>query len=118
VSVEEVWLLWRAEAVVGYALTHVTGAVLTIRAVLVLDGHDPGDAVAALLPYTAAEYVQVQVDGPGEATSLMRIGFPPAQTDWGTFMIKPLTPELTLDDARRMLAVDTERFLFSMLDVT
>jgi hypothetical protein len=33
-------------------------------------------------------------------------------------MLKPLLPELTADDARRLFGIGTDRFLISWLDVT
>jgi hypothetical protein len=33
-------------------------------------------------------------------------------------MVKPLIPDVTIEDARRLFGIDTNRFLISWLDVT
>ena len=37
---------------------------------------------------------------------------------WGAFMIKPLTSQVTVEDARRLFGIGTDRFLISWLDLT
>ena len=33
-------------------------------------------------------------------------------------MLKPLAPDVTVDDARRLMGIGTDRFLISWLDMT
>jgi hypothetical protein len=41
-----------------------------------------------------------------------------AHPDWSAFMLKPLIPKVTVDDARRLFGIATDRFLISWLDTT
>jgi hypothetical protein len=41
-----------------------------------------------------------------------------AQPTWDGFMIKSLVPEVSIEDARQLFGIGTDRFLISWLDVT
>ena len=118
VGVNEVWLLWEGGDLAGYVLAKVSESVLTVSDLLLREGPEAVAAVAALARQADAPYVQVSVDRPSEAVSLRRAGYRIADPTWGTFMIKPLTPEVTVDEARGLFGIGTERFLMSWMDVT
>jgi len=83
-------------------------------------GH-PADAALAVKSIARVEnvsYIQVCVKHPAVAKSLRLAGFTGEQPDWGVLMIKPLTPDITADDARRLFGIGAERFLISWLDTT
>ena len=63
-------------------------------------------------------YVKVKISRPSEIASLRTAGYHVAHPDWGAFMLKPLTPDVTVEDARRLLGIGTDRFLISWLDMT
>jgi hypothetical protein len=65
-----------------------------------------------------APYVQVGMSRPSDIASLKRAGWQVTYPNWASFMVKPLVPELTADDARRLFGIGTDRFLISWLDVT
>lgn len=55
---------------------------------------------------------------PSDIADFQRAGWQVAHPNWEAFMVKPLLPELTADDARRLFGIGTDRFLISWLDVT
>lgn len=114
----EVWLLWQDHELVGYALAGVTNSVLSVGSLLLAEGVDAGAAIAALAQDDMIAYFKVRVDHPSVAASLQRAGYPEALPDWGVFMIKPLTPAVSIAAARRLLGIGTEQFLISRIDIT
>lgn len=48
--------------------------------------------------------VKVKISRPAEIESLRRAGYQVAHPDWGTFMVKPLLPKVTAEDAPAFLA--------------
>jgi GNAT superfamily N-acetyltransferase len=118
VSANEVWLLWQGSELVGYALARVLEAVGVVSDLLLRDAIDTVQAVAAVVRQTTAPYVHVRANPPSGLASLQQAGYQLAQPDWGTFMIKPLIPEVTVEDARRNFGIGTDRFLISWMDTT
>jgi GNAT superfamily N-acetyltransferase len=118
VGVNEVWLLWEGGELAGYALARVSESVLTVSDLLLREGLEAAAAVAALARQTYAPYVRVSVNRPSEVASLRRAGYGIADPTWGTFMVKPLTPDVTVDEARGLFGIGTERFLLSWMDIT
>lgn len=118
VDAHALWLLWQGDDIAGYALAKVADSVLRVSDLLLREGVDAAGAVAALARQTNAPYLQVNVYRPSEAASLQHAGYQLARPDWSTFMIKPLTPEATTDDARHLFGMGTEQFLMSWMDLT
>lgn len=118
IDAEAVWLLWDGDAPVGYAIAQPSEQVLMVSNLLLVEGADAAEAIAAMARALAVAYMSVRIDHESVATSLRQAGYPPAQPGWGVFMMKPLTPEVTVEEARSLLAIGTERFLISDIDVT
>jgi ribosomal protein S18 acetylase RimI-like enzyme len=118
VDANEVWLLWEGDDLAGYALARVADSVLRVNDLVLREGVDAAEAVAALARQTNAPYLQVNLYRPSEAVSLQHAGYQLARPDWSTFMIKPLTPEMTAGDARHLFGIGTEQFLMSWMDMT
>lgn len=118
VGADEVWLLWNDDELIGYALAKVTESVLRVDNLLLVEGVGAATAVAALAHDPSVPYLQVRVDHPSVAASLRQAGYPLERPNWSTFMVKPLIPEVTPVDARRLVGIGTERFLISPIDVT
>jgi len=118
VNVGEVWLLIDKGEVTGYALAGVLDGVLGVTDLLVLENVDVAGAVAALTRELKAPHVCVRVRRSSEIASLREAGYQIAQPDWSVFMVKPLTAEATMHDARRLFGLDTEDFLISWMDTT
>ena len=76
------------------------------------------EAIAAIVPELNAPYVQVSMSRPSDIDRLRRSGWQVAHPDWGAFMVKPLLPDLTAEDARHLFGIGTDRFLISWLDTT
>lgn len=118
VGLEDIWMLWENNRAVGYALAREDKTVLNISNLLLCNGVDATEAIAALASQVKTNYVKVKISRPSEITSLCTAGYHVAHPDWGAFMIKPLTPDVTVEDARRLLGIGTDRFLISWLDIT
>jgi GNAT superfamily N-acetyltransferase len=117
-DLKDILILWQDQQPVGYALTRLEKDVLIIRDLAHLADIDTAAAVAAVAAHIKSDYVQVTVSRPRAVKSLKNAGFQVAHPNWTAFMIKPLTPDLTLDDARSLFAIGTDNFLISPLDVT
>jgi len=118
INVEDFWLLWRDDELAGYATTRVLETALLIDYLLIKVGSDTATAVSALAKELPTSFIQVRVDRPSVHDSLRQAGFPEGLPGWGTFMLKPLIPEITVSQGRRLLGIGTERFLTSMLDTS
>jgi GNAT superfamily N-acetyltransferase len=117
-SLKDIWILWEGDQPVGYALARVDTSVLSISSLLLLSEVDAAEAAAAVVSGLKTDYVRVKLSRPADFASLQRAGYQVAHPDYEAFMLKPLLPTVTVDDARRLLAVGTDRFLISWLDVT
>jgi GNAT superfamily N-acetyltransferase len=118
VSLADIWILLENNRPVGYAFAHADDSMLTIHNLTLQQGMDAAEAVAAVAAELRSAYVKVAVSRPVEISSLRRAGYHVAHPDWEGFMIKPLIPEVTVEDARRLYGIGTDRFLISWLDVT
>lgn len=118
VGLEDIWMLWENNNLLGYALANRDRTVLNISDLVLKNGIDAAEAVAAVASIQKTDYVKVKVSRPGEIASLRQAGYHVAHPDWGAFMIKPLMPQVTADDARRLMGIGTDRFLISWLDMT
>lgn len=118
VKLEDIWILWDNDQPVGYALTHADKTMTKISDLLLSYGVDAAEAVAAVVSGLKTSYVQVRVSRPTDISSLQRAGYQVAHPDWGAFMVKSLLPEVSVEDSRRLLAIGTDRFLVSWLDMT
>lgn len=117
VAGEDVWIILENNRPVGYALAHLHNSVLNISSLLVSTEVDTCEAVAAVAAELKTSYVKVKINRPGEIESLNRAGFQVAQPTWGAIMLKPLVPQVTVEDARHLFGIGTDRFLMSWLDV-
>jgi len=115
---QSLWLLSDRDGPVGYAVANNTRSVLKINNLLLFEWVDPVLAVTALAHQCEAAYTRVRVDYLRDTVRYVRAGFRLAERDWGVFMVKPLTPQVTIDDFRSLYGVDTDRFLISYIDVT
>jgi GNAT superfamily N-acetyltransferase len=114
----DIWILKENNRVVGYALAHLDQTTLTISNLVLHRNIDAAEAIAAVAAELKSAYIQVKVSRPIEITSLQRAGYHVAHPTWDGFMVKPLVPEVTVEDARRLYGIGTDRFLISWLDVT
>ena len=118
VKLEEIWVLWENNAVVGYAFARKEKSMLLINIQVLRMDINAAEAIAAIASELQAPYVQVSISRPSDIDSLRCAGWQVAHPDWGAFMVKPLTPDVTIDDARRLFGIGTDRFLISWLDET
>jgi GNAT superfamily N-acetyltransferase len=118
VDLNHIWMLRENTHTVGYAIVHPNQDLLLISNLVLQQETDPAEAVAAVVAELRSHYVQVSLSRPVEVSSLQRAGFHVARPNWDGFMVKPLTPDITADDARRLFAIGTNRFLISRLDFT
>ena len=118
VSLAELWVLWETNRPVGYAIARTDGTLVTISNLALQDGVDPLEAVAAVAAEIKSAYVQVSISRPVEMKRLRHAGFHVAHPTYSSFMVKPLVPEVTFEDARHLFGIGTDQFLISWLDVT
>jgi predicted acetyltransferase len=112
------WILLENHRAVGYAIAHCDETLLTISNLTLQTGIDAAEAVAAIAAELQSAYVQVSISRPVEIASMRAAGYRVAHPTWSGFMVKPLVPEVTIEDARRLFGIGTDRFLISWLDVT
>lgn len=117
-ELKDVWLVSRDDLPVGYAVTRLSGKVLSVSELLLDEGVGTPAAISALVHAVHGEYVQVRLNHPGDIPGIPEDVFSAAKPAWGMFMIKPLIPGLTVGNASHLLGIDSDRFLLSALDVT
>jgi GNAT superfamily N-acetyltransferase len=118
VDVTDIRILWENRAPVGYAIAQKNKSILNISSLLLKLDTDVTEAVAAIVNEVKTSYVKVKITRPIEIDSLRRAGYQVAHPTWGAFMLKPLLPDVTVDDARHLFAIGTDHFLISWLDVS
>jgi hypothetical protein len=117
-GVDEVWLLWSSTKLIGYAVAKVLEAVLTVSDLLLGEGIDAASAVSAITRETTAAYVRVTANCPCHMSDLQRAGYQLTAPDWGTFMVKSLTTDMTIEAVRSLFGIGTEQCLMSWMDMT
>jgi GNAT superfamily N-acetyltransferase len=118
VNLEDIWILCESNAVVGYVFVRKEKAMVLINVQVLRMDVNAAEATAAIVSELKAPYVQVSISRPSDIDSLRRAGWQVAYPDWGAFMVKPLLPEVTIEEARHLLGIGTDRFLISWLDTT
>ncbi|MDI6694671.1 MAG: GNAT family N-acetyltransferase [Anaerolineales bacterium] len=118
VKVEDIWVVWENRAPVGFVFANKNELLLKVNIQILRADIDAAEVVAAVASQIKASYVQVTLSRPADIASLRCAGWQVAHPNWEAFMVKPLLPELTGDDARRLFGIGTDRFLVSWLDVT
>lgn len=119
---QNLWLLWQDDALAGYAAGYVTAhgprSLLRVGNLLLADGLDPLAATAALAQAAEARYVQARLDKQGDLAAFAAAGLQATPQSWGTFMVKPLAADASIEEFRLLYGLDKQRFLISYLDVT
>ena len=118
VDLSDLWILKENGHPIGYAFVHTDQSMLKISNLTLKPGTDATEAVAAVTAEQKSLYVQVKITRPAEIVSLRRAGYQVAHPTWDAFMLKPLIPDVTVDDAHRLFGIGTDRFLISWLDLT
>ncbi|UCD40812.1 MAG: GNAT family N-acetyltransferase [Chloroflexota bacterium] len=118
VNSSDIWILRENNRVIGYALTSSDQTMLTISNLVLQRNIDIAEATAAVAAELKSEYVQVKLSRPSEITSLRNAGYRVTHPTWDAFMVKPLVPEVTFEDAQERFGIGTDRFLISWLDTT
>lgn len=118
VKLEEIHILWENNQPVGYALASVDQSILNVSNLVLRSGVSPAEAVAAVVSLVRTGYVRVKISRPVEIASLRRAGYQVAHPDWSAFMLKPLIPEVTVEEARWHYGIGMDRFMISWLDTT
>jgi GNAT superfamily N-acetyltransferase len=118
VNLEEIWILWENNAAVGYVFARKEKSMLLINVQVLRTDINAAEAIAAITSELKAAYVQVSMSRPSDIDSLQRAGWQVAHPDWSAFMVKPLLPDLTAEEACHLFGIGTDRFLISWLDTT
>lgn len=118
VELDDIWIILENREPVGYVFTHKEDLILKIDIQVLRKDISAVEAAAAVASKLRTSYAQVSLSRPSDISSFQRMGWQVAHPNWEAFMVKPLLPELTADDARRLFGIGTDRFLVSWLDVT
>jgi GNAT superfamily N-acetyltransferase len=118
VSQEHIRVLWKNKEPVGYGIARADRDVLMISDLLLQADIDVTEAIAAIAWEIKASYVQVSISRPVDISRLRRHDYQVSHPNWAAFMVKPLIPGVSIEDARRLFGIGTDRFLISWLDVT
>lgn len=118
INLEDIWIILENNQPVGYALTERDETMLSISNLSLQVGIDAVEATAAIAAELKSAFIQVRISRPVERASFQRAGYYVAHPSWSSFMLKPLLPGVTADDARRLFGIGSDRFLISWLDVT
>lgn len=118
VKLDEIWILWENNAVVGYVFARKEKSILLVNVQVLCIDINAMEAIAAIASELKAPYVQVVMSRPSDIDSLRRAGWQVAHPDWSAFMVKPLLPDMTAEDACQLFGIGTDRFLISWLDTT
>jgi GNAT superfamily N-acetyltransferase len=114
----DIWILFENNRIVGYVLARIEKSHLSINNILLRRNTDVVEAIAAITAELKSAYIQVKLSRPIEITSLRNAGYHVAHPNWDSFMVKPLVPEVTFQDAQELFGLGTDQFLISWLDVT
>ena len=118
VPVEDIHILWENDVPVGYTFSHQNKSVLQISNLTLRQGIDVAEAIAATIGNVKTPYMAVTLSHPREISSLRSAGYQVAYPNWEAFMLKPLTPDVSVNEARKLFGIGTDQFLISWLDTT
>jgi hypothetical protein len=118
VPLEDIWVLWENSQPVGYVFAQKDHLMLKISVQVLRPHIDAAEAIAAVATHIQATYIRVDISRPSDIASLERAGARVSYPGGGAFMVKPLDPGVSIEDARRLFGIGTDRFLISWLDTT
>jgi hypothetical protein len=118
VNLDDIWIVWENNESVGYVFTRKENLMLHINIQLLRMDIDAVEVAAAVTSKIKSAYVQVTMSRPSDILSFQRAGWQVSHPIWDAFMVKPLVPDVTIEDARRLFGIGTNRFLISWLDTT
>ncbi|MHA1940464.1 MAG: GNAT family N-acetyltransferase [Candidatus Hodarchaeales archaeon] len=114
----DIWFLWKDNRLVGYFIAKFSGSILQVIDMLLATEINVAEAISSLVTKLPANFVQIRSTRDTVTKSLMKNCDYVIPQDWGTFMIKPLTPKVEKADLKDLFGINTDRFLFSWLDST
>jgi hypothetical protein len=110
VNLDDIWIVWENKEPVGYVFARKDNLLLKVNFQLLRMDIDTMEVIAAVVSEIKAAYVQVTMSRPSDIASAQRAGWRVAHPSWDAFMVKPLTPDVTIEDARRLFGIGTDRF--------
>ncbi|MFZ5883407.1 MAG: GNAT family N-acetyltransferase [Chloroflexota bacterium] len=118
VKLEDIWVIWENREPVGYVFARNENLLLKLDVQILRTDIHAVEAVAAVASKLKTSYVRVTLSRPSDIADFQRAGWQVAHPNWDAFMFKPLFPDVTVEDARHLFGIGTDRFLISWLDVT
>lgn len=118
VKLDDIWIIWENREPVGYIFTRQENLMLKLDIQILRTDIPAVEAIAAVASKLKTSYVQVTMSRPSDISNFQRAGWQTAHPNWEAFMVKPLLPEVTANDAPYLFGIGTDRFLISWLDVT
>lgn len=114
----DIWPIRDGETVIGYALAQISGELMTMFDLLLAPGMNSAEAVASIIREVEVQFVRIRIEHLSIEESLVLAGYEPALPQYGSFMIKAVTLDVTVPDAVRLLGIGSERFMISTMDTT
>lgn len=115
---ENIWLIWKRGKLIGYLIAKLSGSVLQIIDLTLLEKTDAIYVISALSKHFLTPYIQVKSNHPSITRSLLNITGIYEPQDWSCWMLKPLIPDVVATIPEELFGIASERFLFSGLDST
>jgi hypothetical protein len=118
VHLDDIWVVSENNDAVGYVFARKDDFILHIDIQLLRLDIDAVEVAAAVASKIKTSYVQVTISRPSDILSFQRADWQVAHPTWDAFMVKPLTDNVTVNNACRLFGIGTDRFLISWLDTT
>jgi len=118
VNLDDIWIIWENREPVGYVFARQENLLLKLDIQILRTDIHAVEVIAAVASKMKTSYVQVTLSRPSDISGLQRAGWQVAHPNWEAFMVKPLVPDISADDAHCLFGIGTDRFLVSWLDVT
>ena len=115
---ENIWLIWKRDQLIGYLIAKLSGSVLQIIDLTLLEKNDAIFVISTLSKHFLTPYIQVKSNHPSITRSLSKITGIYEPQDWSCWMLKPLIPNVVDTIPEELFGITSERFLYSGLDST
>lgn len=115
---EEVWLIWEADTLAGFAIARPSPWRMLVSNLLVRKGVEVELVLEALAQETSAIYLRAILNEDSQVKDLAQAGHDVPREPWGIFMMKGLHESANLDQIQSLFGAGTDRFMISWMDTT
>ena len=115
---KNIWLLWKDNELVGYFFVVISDSILNVIDILLSPNINIVSAITSLVEQIPIQYIQIKLNHPLYIEEFSQLGAKIVHQSWSAFMMKLLNSESANLDLKHYFGLDTDRFLFSNLDIT